>query len=98
MAPQATLIHDRDIYDITYDGASDSGTVTAVFENPENMDKSSYVGADDGKFIVTVAVGYSGQSHLTVTHNDNGEVVDGGVVYFGDAQPEEAADAEAEGE
>jgi hypothetical protein len=79
---EATLLVDRDCYGITYDGASGKGQITALFENPEDGDKSVYTGLDDGNFIVTVAIGYEGSSHCTITDAD-GNVIDEGDVAFG---------------
>jgi len=84
MTVAATKLVNRDVYEVSYDNASDEGTVTASFENPADGDKSSYSGKDDGKFIVTVATGYVGTADVTVTHDDNGEIVDSGTVIFGD--------------
>jgi len=83
MTVTATKLVNRDVYEISYDNSSGEGTVTAEFENPEDGDKSAYSGKDDGKFVVTVATGYEGSSDVTVTHDDNQEVLDTGTVTFG---------------
>jgi hypothetical protein len=80
---EATKVANRDLYEVTYANSSGEGTVTAVFENTANGDKSAYRGFDDGKFVVTVATGYEGEDDVTVTHDDNGEVLDSGTVTFG---------------
>ena len=80
---QANLISDkRDVYEVAYENSTGEGAITAVFENPENGDKSAYKGIDDGSFIATVANGYSGSANCTVTHDDGTEL-DSGEVTFG---------------
>jgi hypothetical protein len=93
MTVVATKVANRDLYDVTYENSSGEGTITAEFENPADGDKSVYGGKDDGTFVVTVATGYEGTADVTVTHDDNGEVVDSGTVVFGDAPQVEHHDA-----
>jgi len=83
MAVEATKVANRDLYDVTYDGSSGSGTITARFENPDSGDISSYAGKDDGNFVVTVATGYTGTAEVTVTSDENGEELDSGTITFG---------------
>ena len=83
MAVEASKLVTRDVYEITYDNSTGSGTITATFENPDNGDKSSYKGADDGKFIVTVAKDYSGSDAVEVVSDENGETLDTGTITFG---------------
>jgi hypothetical protein len=82
MAVKATKLVNRDVYEVTYGNSTGAGAITAVFENPENGDKSAYKGSDDGKFVVTVDPGYEGSDALEVTHDD-GTVLDSGEVTFG---------------
>jgi len=92
MTVTASKIVTRDVYEVSYDNSTGEGTITATFENPANGDKSVYKGADDGKFVVTVGLGYSGSDEVTVEHDDDQEVLDSGTVTFGDADvaaPEE---------
>jgi hypothetical protein len=83
MAVEATKVANRDLYDVTYDNASGEGLIEASFENPESGDISSYTGKNDGTFVVTVATGYSGTAHCTVS-DAAGHLVDEGDVVFGD--------------
>jgi hypothetical protein len=81
MAVEAAKVANRDIYEITYDGATGSGRVDATFSNPESGDVSVYTGVDDGSFIVTVAEGYQGEADVSV--EKDGQLVDEGTVTFG---------------
>lgn len=81
MAVSAEKLVTRDIYEVSYDPGDGAGNIVAEFENPANGDKSTYKGANDGKFIVTVAKGYEGSDEVTIV-GDNG-VLDGGTVEFG---------------
>jgi hypothetical protein len=81
---EATLLVDRDCYGISYENASGEGLIEAAFENPADGDKSVYTGVNDGSFVVTVAIGYEGTSHCTITDAD-GNLVDEGDVTFGSA-------------
>lgn len=83
---EATKLVNRDCYDISYDGSTGEGIIRARMVNTEDGDTSEYVGADDGKFLVTVATGYEGEAEVTV--EKDGEVLDEGHVTFG---AEEAA-------
>lgn len=89
---EATKLVNRDVYEISYEGASGEGVVTARLTNTETGDVSDYVGADDGKFIVTVATGYEGESEVTI--QKEGEIVDEGHVTFGEATPEPTEEEE----
>lgn len=81
MAVSAKKLDNRDVYEIEYDPGDSVGNIVATFENPENGDKSTYKGANDGKFVVTVATGYQGTDEVTIVNDDG--VVDGGTVTFG---------------
>ncbi len=64
----------RDIYSVEYDESKcDGPTITARFHNQANGDKSSYGGANDGVFIVSVAKGYKGSDSVHVEGVDGGE-------------------------
>ena len=80
MAVAAKKLDNRAVYEVTYDGASGEGAITATFTNPDNDDVSQYKGLDDGKFIV-VRDG-EGTAEVTI-ENVDGEVVDQGEVTFG---------------
>jgi len=73
----------RDVYTIDYSDADGIAgeTVEATFTNPDNLDKSSGAWANDGSFVVTVAGGYAGDSEVTITGSDGGEIT--GTVTFG---------------
>ena len=73
---------DRDVYSVTYDPAEDGivgATVSARFENTDDV--SVYTGSNDGEFVVTVAKGFTGTDHVTITGSESGEV--SGEVTFG---------------
>lgn len=82
MAVSAKKVANRDVYEVSYENSKGSGTVHAVFTNTADGDKSSTVEADDGKFTVTVATGWTGEDSVTVTHED-GDELDSGTVTFG---------------
>lgn len=85
MITASRLDVDRDVYEIQYgvDAASavSGDTISAKFHNQANGDKSVYTGANDGKFVVTVAKGYEGTDDVTITGSDGGEAT--GEVTFG---------------
>jgi len=82
MTVTAEKVANRDIYNVSYDGGTGEGMVTATFHNNADGDKSQYKGVNDGEFIVTVAAGYSGEDNVTITAED-GTVLDEGTVTFG---------------
>lgn len=82
MAVSATKLVNRDIYEITYDASAIEGDlITATFENDADGDTSTYKGANDGKFVVTVSTGYKGSDTVTVTGSVGGS--DSGEITFG---------------
>jgi len=84
MGITATKLDNRDVYEIDYsdvDEEIDGETVTAVFTNPADGDKSSRTAVNDGAFTVTVAAGYTGTDEVTITGSDGGEV--SGSIVFG---------------
>jgi hypothetical protein len=92
---EATKLVNRDVYGITYDGASGQGLANVRLENPETGDVSTTQTVNDGAFTVTVASGYSGSCNVTVT-DAGGHEVDSGEIEFGDAAPVEPPTAEGE--
>lgn len=82
MAITATKIVNRDVYELKYENSTGEGMVTAKLHNNENGDKSSKKAHDDGTLDVTVAAGWTGEDHVTITHDD-GTVLDEDDVTFG---------------
>jgi hypothetical protein len=73
----------KDVYEIDYSDVDEDitgDTITAVFTNPTTGDKSSYTGVNDGRFVVTVDGGYTGEDEVTVTGSDGGTAT--GAVSF----------------
>lgn len=65
MTVTAKLLN-RDTYEIGYGEGKGPGPINAVLTNPETGDVSSYQGPDDGKFLVTTAVGYAGTADVEI--------------------------------
>jgi len=82
MTVQATKLVNRDIYELSYEGAVGTGQINARMENPASGDVSSYIGPDDGQFTVTVGKDYTGEADITIT-NEAGDTVDTGHVVYG---------------
>jgi hypothetical protein len=87
MTVQATKVVNRDIYDVTYDGASGEGIVHAKMTNPDTGDVSTTDTKNDGAFTVSVGTGYEGTADVEIT-DAAGHEIDSGTVTFGAAAPE----------
>jgi Bacterial Ig domain len=75
---------ERRAVELTYDKSLvDGDTIDVRAENPEDGDVSTRDGLkNDGRFVWTYPVGFTGTSKFTVTGSDGGE--DSGEVDFAD--------------
>jgi hypothetical protein len=82
MTVQAAKLVNRDVYGITYEGASGEGIVQVRMQNPETGDISTTQTVNDGSFTVTVGTDYEGTSDIEIV-DDGGHTVDSGTIVFG---------------
>jgi hypothetical protein len=61
---------ERDTYEVAYAQGEGPAPITAVLTNNETGDVSNYQGPDDGKFLVTVAVGYVGSAAVEIRKSE----------------------------
>jgi hypothetical protein len=89
MTVEAKKLVNRDVYELTYEGASGDGIANVRMENPDTGDVSTTETKNDGKFTVTVGKGYEGVADVTISEGDGGGEIDSGQVVYGADAPEE---------